>query len=882
MSSWSRFVYLWRPDALDRDLDDELRFHAEMQIQRNLARGAAPIEAEAQARRRFGSVVRAKEGMREARMMVWLESLAADLQYGARLLRRGIGFAALAMLTLSLGIGANAAIFTLLNAILLRPLPFHEAHRLVAIVDSFTALGTNTAAPTIPEILDLRARTRGLTGVAFFDTRDFRITGADEPLRVFTARVSGSLFSTLGVRPALGRLFVDDDNLSGRWSVVVLSDGLWRRSFGADPNVVGRRLTVNGSPHTIVGVLPRGFSLDYPGLSTSEAIEMYVPFTMYDAYTSRSADFVNVRRVTTIARLCPGVTHEQASADLLTIAHALRDEHPELYRRAGRDLGFRIAAEDLHDTVTRGSRAVLGFLFGAVLLVLLIACVNTGQFLLAQSLDRDAEVAVRLSLGATRGRLFRQFLVESSLLALAGGALGLLQALWLVPALVALIPGHRPELDTIAIDRTVLAFTAAISLLSALAAGVLPAVCFSRSEPGRRLRSRGAGAAGHRPRHLLVAVEVAVAVVLLASAGWLIQGVQRLQNTDRGLSADEVTVMQIRGAGAQSTRPIPSVTYQQYLDRLAALPGVEAAAVAFPLPLRNPPAVEFAIDRQPEPADAARQLAGYQIVSPDYFRVFRIPLREGRAIGAEDVVDRPRVAVINQTLARRVGPGDALGRQIRVGANAMTIVGVVGDAQGTPFETVRSPQIYVSNLQQFEPNMNIAVRVSGGAPIADEAIKKAIWTVSPEQAVFNIQPMSSLVRGSLAEQRYFAILLGAFAALALFMSAGGVYTAVSYLVARRTHEIAVHIAIGAQARDIVRLVSAPTLRWTIAGLAAGVTVTAAFRDLIRATLRGVRDTDPILLSALALFYLAIAVIAMWVPVARILHRLDPADALRSE
>ena len=884
MSAWRRFLNVWRGDELDREFDDELRFHTDMQIRRNLERGAAPREAEAQARRRFGSLLLAKEGMREARMSVWLESLAADVQFGARLLRRRFGLAAFAVLTLSLGIGANAAIFTLLNAILLRPLPFLEPDRLVAIVDAFTSLGPNTAPPTIPEILDVQARTRVFASVAFFDTRDFRINGGDEPLRVFTARVSGSLFPALGVKPALGRLFVDDDNRLGRWNVVVLSDGLWRRNFGADPSVIGRKVLVNDSPSAIVGVLPRGFSLDYPGLSTSEPIEMYSPFTLYDAYTSRSAEFVNVRRVTTIARLQAGVTREQAASELLAIAHALRDEHPELYRRAGQDLGFRLNVEDLHDTVTRGSRAVLGFLFGAVLLVLLIASVNTGQFLLAQSLDRAAEVAVRLSLGASRGRLFRQFLVESSLLALAGGALGLVQALWLVPALVALIPGHRPELDTIAIDRTVLTFTAAISTVSAFAAGVLPAVYFSRSEPGRRLRSRGVSAAGHRARHLLVAAEVAMAVVLLASAGWLIQGVQRLQNLDRGLSVDAVTVMQIRGTGSQAMRPIASVTYQRYLDRIAALPGVEAAAVAFPLPLRNPPGVEFFVGGGPkDPADTGRQLAGYQIVSPDYFRVFRVPLREGRVIGGQDVLEHPRAAVVNETLARRYWPGaSAVGRAIRIGPNTLTIVGVVGDVQGTPFESVRSPQIYVSNLQQYEPNMNIAVRASAGSRISEAAIKKAIWSVSPEQAVFNIKPMSTLVRGSLAEQRYFAILLGAFACLALFMSAGGVYTVVSYLVARRTHEIAVHIAIGAQARDIVRLVSGPTLRWTVMGLVAGMTATVALRDLLRAAFNGVKETDPMLLSALAVFYLLVAASAMCVPVSRAVHALDPASTLRAE
>jgi predicted permease len=884
MSAWSRFVNLWRPKALDRELDDEVQFHLEMQTERNLARGMERGEAERDARRRFGSRLRATEGMREARTMVWLESLAGDLRYGARLLRRRTGLAVLAIATLSLGIGANAAMFSLLNAILLRPLPYERSDRLVAIVDRFTRLGVNAAAPTIPEILDMRERARAFSSIAFFDTRDFRIAGGDEPTRVFTARVSASLFPTLGVRPALGRLFVDSDNTDGRWTVVVLSDGLWRRNFGGDPRVVGRKLTVNGSPHTIVGVLPPGFSVDYPSISSGEPIEMYVPFTLYELYTSRTAEFVNVRRVTTIGRLAEGATREQASAELQAISQGLAAEHPDLYRRRGEDVGFRMDVIGLQDVVTRGARGALTFLFVAVLLVLLIACVNTGQFVLAQSLDREAEVAVRVSLGAGRGRLFRQFVVESLLLAFAGAGVGLLQALWLLPALVAVVPGHRPELDAIHIDRTVLAFTAAMSLSSAFIVGVLPAAYFSRGNARDRLATRSGPVGAHRARHVLVALEVAVAVVLIVAAGVLIESVRQLHMVDRGLSIDDVTVMQVRGKGTQATRPIASTEYQHYIDHLSAMRGVEAAAAAFPLPLRNPPGSEFSVvGRTPEPADSPRLLAAYQIVSLDYFRAFRIPLRDGRLMNAGDVLDRPRVALINETMARRQWPGESpLGRQIRVGPNTLTVVGVVGDVQGMPLEAARGAQIYVSHLQFYEPNMNIIVRAAPGVRIPPEAIKKAIWSVSPDQAVFNIQPMSELLRAALGEQRYVALLLGIFAALALFMSATGVYTVVAHLVGRRTHEIAVRLAIGAQALDIVRVVSGQTFAWTIAGLAVGVVATILLSGVARAALRGVGDVDARLLAALAVCYLAVAGIAMCLPIARTLRLLDPAAALRAE
>lgn len=883
MSRLSRFVNLWRGRELDRDLDDELAFHTEMRIEQNLRAGLSRPEAEAEARRHLGGTLRAKEGMREARVMLWLESVATDVRHGIRLLLRRPGLSALALLTLSLGIGANAAMFTLLNALLLQPLPYSEPDRLMAVVDRFTRLGVS-GSPTIPEILDLRQRSRAFSNIAFFDTRDFRMTGGDEPTRVFAARVSASLFPTLNVQPALGRLFRDEENLAGHWNVVVLADGLWRRNFGSDPAVVGRTLTVNGTPHTVIGVLPSGFVVDYPALSGPEPIEMYVPFQMYEAYTSRNDQFVNVRRVTTIARLNDGVTREHASAELQTVATGIEAEHPELYRRAGEAVGFRLDVETLHEAVTKAGRSTLLYLVAAVALVLLIACINTGQFLLAQSLDRAPEVAVRASLGAGRGRLFRQFLVECSVLAVAGGAAGLIQAMWLVQVLVAMIPGRTPLLASAGVDRTVLAFTAGISMLSALAVGVLPALYFARTHPASRLTVRNASPAGSRSRHLLVAVEVAMAVVLLAAAGLLIQGVYRLQHADRGFLPDDVTVMQIRGAIPQNTKPIPSIVYQHYLDHIAAMPGIEAAAAATPLPLRTPPAANFSIEGRPaDLASVERQPATFQIVSSDYFKVLRIPLREGRFISSGDLPDRPRVTVISETMARRYWPGESpLGRVIRVGASAMTVVGVVGDVQATPLDTKPVAQIYVAHLQQFEPNMNLLVRTAPGSGVTAEAIKKAIWSVSPDQPVFNIQPLPQVISTSLAEQRYIAMLLVGFAGLALFMSATGVYTVVSYLVARRTHEIAVRMAIGAGAGDILRLVSGQTLGWTVAGLAVGVAVTIASSGVTRTALRGVSELDVSTMTALVVFYLAVAGCAVCAPVARALRFLDPAAALRAE
>jgi predicted permease len=814
----------------------------------------------------------------------WLESLLADVRHGARVLRRRPILASTAIGILSLGIGANAAIFSLLNALLLKPLPYGNPGRLVAIVDRAPRVTANEAPPTIPEILDAQERSRTVAAIGFFDTRDFSLTGLDEPTRVVAARVSASLFDVLGATPAWGRVFADAENRPGNWNVIVLSDGLWRRLFGADPSVVGRVLNLNGNPYTVVGVLPRHFSLNYPGLTDGEPIDLYVPFTLYAAYTSRTAEFVNVRRVTTIARLNDRSTLEAADADLGRIGRELAQEHPDLYRAAGEDLGFHMGVVGLRDLVSRPVRQPLTLLLGAVAVVLLIACVNAGQFMLAQSLDREVEVLIRAALGAGRARVFRQFVLESLLLAVAGGALGLLQALWLVQLLVALIPGHRPELASVSIDPTVVIFTVAVSLLSALVAGVVPAMYFSQIRWTRNLGARNFAGVHHRGRHVLVAIEVAFAVVLLTSAGLLIQGLRRLQHVDRGFSFDNVVVMQVRGTGTPPTQPIASVVYQHYLDHIAAMPGVEAAATAAPLPFRNPPTTAFVVEADPSDiTQSLRRLASYQIVSPNYFDVFRIPLRDGRVFSVDDRVGRSRVAIVSETLAREQWPrGSALGQRVRVGANTLTIVGVVADVQTGPLESRHGRQIYVSNLQQFEPNMNIAVRLAARSAITERAIKMAIWKVAPNQPVFNIQPMAALVRGSLAEQRFIVTLLGAFAALALLMSAAGVYTVIAHVTARRTHEIAVRLAVGARVRDIVRVVSVQTFRWTIAGLAVGLALTLSLGRLTWQSLRVGAHVDPLLLAALSAMYLVVAGLAMFVPVARILWSLDPAAALRTD
>jgi putative ABC transport system permease protein len=882
MSRLSRFLNQWRRPALDREFEEEVAFHLATRIEANLRRGLSRGEAEAEARRQFGSTLRAQEGMREARVSGWLDAVVRDCRHGARLFRRHRGATALAVLILSLGIGANAAIFSLLNAALVRPLPFPDPDRLVSVSDGLRSNPSARAGPTIPELLDVRSWSRNFAAISFFDTRDAQINGGAEPARVFAARVEPALLPLLGVRPALGRLFAEGDGASGSGFVAILTDGLWRRNFGAEPAVIGRTLVVNGLPHRIVGVLPADFTLDY---LTAEPLELFLPYPMIPLYTSRSGEFANVRRVAAVGRIKQGVSVAEASAELDALSRVLAREHPALYRSAtaaGQDPDFTMSAMPLRDEISAGNRRAVLLLVGAVVLVLLIACANTAQFLFARSIEREAEVAVRSALGAGRGRLVRQFLAETLVLAGTAGALGLVHAVWLSTALRALLPQAR-VVGPIGVDVPVLIFTMLAALATALACGLMPALRVSPANPVHGLETRGAGAARTRIRHVLIAVEVAISLVLLVGAGLLVRALLDLQRAQGGFSDQDVTVMQMRGVAGPQT-PVGEV-YRQYLDRLAAVPGVAAAAIAA-APLPGRPGFPFELPTRTEDAAArSRRSASYLIVSPDYFSVLRIPLVEGRTFSGDDRIGRPPVAIVNSELARAVWPGEsAIGRLIRAGegprAATMTVVGVVGNVRPI-FQPDDVPQMYVPSQQQNEPSVSLLIRSDEGVPLSLDAVKQAIWSVEPRQAVFRVQSMRGSSAGAARSQRVIAILLGSFASLALVMSVIGVYNVVSYVTSRRLREIALRLVLGATASDVLSLLAGQTLRWVVAGLIAGGAAAFAGTGLLRVAVAGVGPLDAATIGTISLLYLLLVVSAMSVPVLRSL-RLDPAAALRAE
>ncbi len=767
MSALRRFLNLFRPEALQRELDAEVQFHLESRIASGVRAGMTRAAAEAEARAAFGPVGRVTDAMREVRVMTWLESWFQDLRYGARSLARERISTTAVVAMLALGIGANVAIFTLLNAIWLRPLPYRAASRLVTLEDSFARLGIARVTPTIPEFLDVRSWNQSFETMAFLDHRDLQLTGGDEPARVFGGRVTASFFHLLGVRAALGRVFTDLDNQSGHEQVVLLSDGLWRRAFAADPTIVGRTILVDRRPHQIVGVLPEGFAFDHPSIGIREPADVYVPFLMNDYYTQRSGSHSHLRRVLALARLRDGVSIEGANAEMGVLARRLALEHPELYRSApsGEAMGFAMQLRPLQEAVAGETRTVLLLLLACVAMVLLIACANTAQFLLARGLQRQDEVAIRLALGANRRRLVQQFLAEAFGLALVSTVVGLSAAQLFVRVFVALVPTTSPLLATADVDASVLVFTVAVSVITALLFGVLPAWAGSRTTR-RVVRGRGAGA---QPRYLLVAVEVALSMVLLAGAAVLLRGLLDISLAPRGYSSEDVTVFQLR-----LTQPRPDLQrngglqYEAYLEAIRQIPGVEAASVLSgqPVPLTD---AEFVVGEHVGDAQELARQTARLIVGPEYFRVLRVPVIEGRTFTLDDQAGRSPVAIISEDVARRLWPnGGAIGRQLRL-PRPTTIVGVVGSTRMSSMVTTMTPQIYVPSLQVWEPNASIWVRTTAGIAPPIQAIKQAIWSVAPDQAVFNVRSMTQMLSTSVAEPRFRTTLLGAFAGLALLL-----------------------------------------------------------------------------------------------------------------
>ena len=893
---WRRYLRFWGPDPA-ADVDDELHFHLESHVEMLVRQGMLPAEARAEALRRFGDVHRVKRAVRDMdersaradRRAELRDALRQDLSYGLRSLRKTPAFTAIAVLTLALGIGANSAIFSVINGVLLEPLPFPRSEQLAKIVTRFTGFGLERAYLSEPELVDFQREARSFDAVAGFAWRSYSMTGEGDPERVRALRATANIFRVLGVPAARGRVFLPEEDSPGHDDVVVISDGLWRRRFGADPAILGRTIALNGVSRTVIGVLPPSFNF---GDVASRVAEVIVPLALnLDTLSGRSAHYLE-----SIARLKPGVPVQRADAEVATIAARLTKAYPVNYPEK---LGFGASVLLLRDAWVGSTRPALLVLAGAVGLVLLIACANVANLLLARGEARQRELAVRVALGAGRSRIVRQLLTESLLLALAGAAVGLVLAPWGVNALLAVNPQGLPLVQRVSVDGTVLAVTLALTVATGLLFGILPALQASRSDVQVVLKESGRGASGgrrgQRTRAALVAGQVALAVIVVTGAGLLLKSFWRLQRVDPGFDTSSALAFDVTLPAVRYTSDSLVVGFfAALLDRLAALPGVDAVGAVTRMPLSGEVTNwDIEIDGRPETGSEAPVSPNFQIVAGDYFRTMRIPLRAGRTFLASDGGTAPPVVLINETLARQQWQGrSALGVRFRVRGGTppspwMTVVGIVADSRQASLREEPRAEYFLPITQARTSAggawgaMTMIMRTRSDPASLASAARRATWSVDPGLALANIRTLRDLVSDSVAQPRFTMLLVLIFGAVALVIAAIGVYGVVAYSVSRRTREVGVRLALGARPTDVLRLIMRQSMVVAVAGIVLGVAGALVVTRALAKLLYGVSANDPWTFGVIAALLAFVAALATYVP-ARGVTRVDPTSALRGD
>jgi putative ABC transport system permease protein len=807
------------------------------------------------------------------------------LRYATRILAKSPGFTAVAVITLALGIGANTAIFTVANALLLRPLPYSNPDRLVLISALKTAAPRDILPFSFPRFTLISEKNRSFSDVAAFTNETFNLTGLGQPEQLPAARVCWNFFEVLGVRPALGRPFLLEEGQPGGKPVCLISHALWTRRFGARRDAIGRSITLDSSPYTIIGVLPRDFDF----VPLGDGVDVWVPkvFELNLATTEQIRAGAGYLRA--VGRLRPELTVSQAQAEMGVLNRQYQRENQRL---ADADPSESIRAADLQEQTVANVRPALLILCAAVGLVLLIACANVAGLLLSRALGRRKEIAIRAALGARRGRLIGQLLTESTLLALGAGMLGTLLSGLGARALIALGQDNLPRAGEIRFDWRVLAFTAGLSLLTGVLFGLLPAVQLSRTDLNSVLRSEGRGSTGTRMRNLmrsaLVMAQVALSMILLVGAGLLIRSFVQLRSVRPGFDPRNVLTMRIALPPARYPNgPRMSAFFDQVVQQVSAMPGVRSAAVASALPVNPTRFSPVLVEGQPEVPLGARPLLAIQMVSPRYFETLRIAFRQGRVFSASDNDGAPLVAVVNETMVRRFWPnGNPVGKHLLLGrmtksTQVVTVVGVAADVNNLSLSAAPNAEVYLPFPQRPWASMNLLVRTAGDPRNWAGTARAAVAAVDRDQPVTDVNTMEDVLASSTAQQRFSVYLLGVFSMTALVLAAVGLYGTITYSVAERTQEMGIRIAMGAETGDILRMVVGQGLSIAVAGLAIGTVTALAATRLIAGLLFEVSSTDPFSFVASALLFIAIAALASYLP-ARRATRVAPTDALRHE
>jgi putative ABC transport system permease protein len=811
-----------------------------------------------------------------------MEDLIKDIRYGARGLLKQPGFTAIVLATLALGIGASTAIFSVVNAVVLRPLPFRQADRIVAIQE----LGPDgkRVQATPANYLDWRAQNTSFEHLAAILQRPSNLALADQAERLELAMTSANFFSVFSVQPSLGRLFIPADEIAGHAPVAVISNSLWQRRFSSDPEIVGKTITLDGQSFSVIGVAPAGFQ--YP-----DRTEVWLPPLRLAPTLNERMDPTQVRGfgfLSVVALLKPGVAVVQAGSEMETITARLRQQYPATNNRRFN----RVVS--LHTHLVGETQRMVVLLFGAVTFVLLIACANVANLLLANASSRQKEMAIRAAMGASRWRVMRQLLTESSIMAFAGGAFGLLLAWWGVALITKLLPTDFPRLGEINTDWRVLGFSLVASLFTGILFGFAPALQISKGDVQDYLKESGRGTAGslrhHRLRNLLIISEVALSVVLLAGAGLLFRSFLRLQSVQPGFNAQRVLTARVEPSGAKyRSDPDYIAFYEQVLQRVQATPGVETAGFINTLPLAKGPTAGFRIEGRPLLTTDKWPGGNYRTVSPDYFRAMNIPIVQGRVFTQRDNLQTPLVMLVNQALARRDFPNeDPVGKRISFGntdANGQPvwfeIVGVANDVRSLELKEEPAPEFYLSTLQDSFTGMSLVVRTNVEPEGIAAGIRRSVNEVDKTAPVSDVKTMEHVVAATVMQPRFNLFLLGLFGGIALLLSAAGIYGVTAYTVTQRTHELGIRLALGAQVGDVLRMILAQGMKVISAGVFLGLLAAVALMRLLRGLLFGVSATDPLTFVAIAFVLVFVALVACYIP-ARRATKVDPLEALRYE